>query len=388
MSVKTRALVYLITLLLFGGIAAFTILRDFSQTPYPPDISLEAFQPDPPGGIPQHMVWKPRYPVVDIHSHPQESGKTPDELVRIMDAAGVAVVADLDGDWGWTGHRLKRKLEEYGLKYPDRFIVMAKIDFGLYDRPDFVQEISTRLEKAAAWGVKGVKVWKNLGLMLRDAGGRLIPLDDSKLGPIWDKIGELGLPVIIHTADPVAFWQPVDRFNERYEELTEGGAWFDSYANGDYPSFEELMAQRENLLRQHPKTIFVGAHMAELGNDLQRLARLMDTFPNFYLEISDRLYELGRQPYSAREFFIKYQDRILFGIDLYPETHVYQVYYRFFETFDEYFDYPRHYFKHGRWKIYGISLPDSVLRKLYYLNAVRLFHLDRQKIESFFNTSN
>ncbi len=383
MSIGKRILLYLAILLVVGGIGAFHVLYDFATTPYPPDISLEAFQPDTPGKIPEHRVWKPKFPVIDIHSHPQESGHTADELVRIMDAVGVAAISDLDGNWGWEGERLKRKLEEYNLKYPGRFLVFTKIDFGRYDRPDFVEETCNRLEQSVKWGVKGVKIWKDLGMMIRDKNGRLIPLDDPRLDPIWDKIGELGIPVLMHTADPIAFWQPVDRFNERYEELTEGGSWFDSYAGGDYPSFETLMQQRENLIRKHPNTIFIGAHMAELGQNLAELARLLDTYPNFYVEISDRTYELGRQPYTARDFLIKYQDRILFGIDLYPEEHVYPVYYRFLETRDEYFDYPRHYFKHGRWKIYGVFLPDSVLQKIYYLNAVKLLHLNRAAIERF-----
>ena len=382
MNLMKRFLIYWGILLVIGGLAAYHVLTDFASTPYPPDMTLEVFHPETPGNIPEHRVWQPKYPVIDIHSHPQESGKTPDELIKIMDASGVRAIVDLDGHWGWTGHRIQRKLEEYNLKYPGRFILFTKIDFGRYKNPDFVEETLQRLEESVRWGVKGVKIWKNLGMMYRDANGKLIPLDDPRLDPIWEKIGELGIPVLIHTADPVAFWQPVDRFNERYEELTEGGSWFDSYANGDYPSFETLMKQRENLLRKHPNTIFIGAHMAELGHDLKRLGRMLDEFPNFYVDISDRAYELGRQPYTAREFFIQYQDRILFGIDLYPETHVYQDYYRFFQTEDEYFDYPRYYYKHGRWKIYGLNLPDSVLQKVYYLNAVKILQLDRKLIEN------
>ncbi|MDQ7054815.1 MAG: amidohydrolase family protein [candidate division KSB1 bacterium] len=247
MDLLKRFFVYLGILLVVGGAAAYHVLTDFASTPYPPDMTLEAFHPETPGNIPEHRVWQPKFPVIDVHSHPQESGKTPDELIKIMDASGVRAIVDLDGHWGWIGHRIKRKLEEYNLKYPGRFILFTKIDFGRYSNPDFVEETIQRLEQSVKWGVKGVKVWKNLGMMYRDASGKIIPLDDPRLDPIWDKIGELGIPVLIHTADPVAFWQPVDRFNERYEELTEGGSWFDSYANGDYPSFETLMQQRAKI---------------------------------------------------------------------------------------------------------------------------------------------
>ncbi len=293
-----------------------------------------------------------------------------------MDAAGVKAIVDLFGHWGVDGARLERILTAYRLKYPERFIVFTNIDLDKIEAPNDVAEECAKFERAVAMGVKGVKVWKDLGMMERDNTGQLVAIDDPRLDAIWDKIGELKIPVLIHSADPAAFWQPVDLFNERYEELVIGGGWLDSYANSNYPSQEALLSQRENLLKKHPNTIFIGAHMGEMANDLRALGQLFDQYSNFYVDISDRINELGRQPYTARDFFIKYQDRILFGIDLYPETHVYQAYYRFLETKDEYFDYPRHYFKHGRWKIYGIGLPDSVLEKVYYRNAARLLRLN------------
>jgi len=375
MSIKKRLLIYTGILGLLGIAVAIMILRDFATTPYPPDITLAAYAPQTPIAVHQHRIGKPKFPVIDIHSHPQQSKQTPDELVQIMDDAGVKAVVDLGGNWGWLGERLDKLIKGYRLKYADRFIIFTNIDFSKIDEPDFVAAETAKLERAVAMGVKGIKVWKDLGMMVRDKSGQLVAIDDPRLDEIWKKIGALKIPVLMHSADPVAFWQPVDRFNERYEELTIGGAWLNSYAGSAYPSRETLLAQRESLLKNHPETIFIGAHMGELGNNLRVLGELFDRYPNFYVDISARVNELGRQPYTARDFFIKHQDRLLFGIDLYPETEIYQAHYRFLETRDEYFDYPHHNFKFGRWKIYGMGLPDSVLEKVYYKNAVKLLGL-------------
>lgn len=376
MSLKKRLLIYIGILGLLGITVASLILRDFAATPFPSDLTLAAYDPHTTLAVPQHPIWRPKFPVIDLHSHTQQSKLTVDEIVRIMDDAGVKIVVDLGGNWGWDGERLDRHIKAYRLKYPERFIVFTNIDFYKIDEPNFIANELAKLERAVAMGAKGIKVWKNLGMMVQDSSGQFVAIDDPRLDAIWEKIGELKMPVLIHSADPAAFWQPVDRFNERYEELVIGGNWLDSYyGKPEFPTREAMFSQRENLLRKHPNTIFIGAHMGELGNDLRALGEVFDRHPNFYVDISARANELGRQPYTARDFFIKYQDRILFGIDLYPETHVYQEHYRFLETWDEYFDYPRHYFKHGRWKIYGIGLPDPVLEKVYYKNAVKLLRL-------------
>src|SRR5574341_590094 len=349
MSLTKRFLIYIGILGLLGIAVASMILRDFAATPFPPDLTLAAFDPHTTLVVPQHQIWRPKFPVIDIHSHPQQAEATIDELVQTMDEAGVKAIVDLFGHWGVDGARLERLLTGYRLKYPERFIVFTNIDLDKIDAPDDVAEECAKFERAVAMGVKGVKVWKDLGMLERDNAGQLVAIDDPRLDAIWDKIGELRIPVLIHSADPAALWQPVDRYNERYEEIAIGGGWRNSYANSGYPSREALLSQREGLLKKHSNTIFIGAHMGEMANDLRALGKLFDQYPNFYVDISDRINELGRQPYTARDFFIKYQDRILFGIDLYPETQVYQAYFRFLETKDEYFDYPRHYFKHGRW---------------------------------------
>lgn len=375
MTLKKRMLLYVTLLFIFGVGTLAIILWDFARTPLPPDITLAAFNPKTPATTKATMVWKPKFPVIDIHAHPQLQIFTANQLVSIMDEAGVRMISDLDTFWGRNGERLQALTTKYSLKHPDRFLLFFHFSLSGIDNEGYIEREINKLEQAAARGIKGIKVWKDLGMMRRDQSGQLIRLDDSRLDPIWEKIGELGLPVLIHTADPAAFWHPADRYNERYEELRVGGKWMDTYDKAGYPKLEELLVQRENLLRKHPNTIFIGAHMGELANNLKELGRLFDQYPNFYVDTSDRLGELGRQPYTARKFLIQYQDRILFGIDLYPEAHVYRDYYRFFETKDEYFDYPRHYFKHGRWKIYGVGLPDSVLAKIYYQNATRLLKL-------------
>lgn len=384
MSLGKRIVIYACVLLLLGGVAAFFVIRDFASTPFPPDISLAEFDPLPAAAFPRTHIWKPKYPVIDIHSHPRQSKLSTDNLLEIMDAAGVVMVVDLDGNWGREGERLERVLEDHRLKAGDRIITFVTLDIFRLGTPGFIEKEMAKLEKAAALGVRGVKIYKPFGLTWRDNTGKIIPIDDPRLDPIWEKIAALKLLVLIHSGNPAAFWRPLDRFNERYEELVSGSAVADNYyGKPDVPSHEAILQQRENLLRKHPGVTFIAAHMAGLGNDLQELSRLLDRYPNLYVDISDRLYEVGRQPYTARKFFIRYQDRLLFGIDLYPETSVYQDYYRILETRDEYIDYPRSYFKHGRWKVYGLNLPDDVLEKLYYRNAMTLLHLSTNLLSAF-----
>jgi len=376
MSIRTRLIVYPFVIVLVAGIGAYQVITDFKNKPFPLDLPLSQFDPATAAPLKETKVWKPKFPVIDIHSHPQQSRLTTDETIKRMNEADVRMVVDLEGSWGREGERFLKLKEQYDLKYKDRFVVFATLDLSRLGQPDYIQSEIKRLEQVAAWGAKGVKIFKQFGTNTKDSNGKLIPVDDERLAPVWDKIGELGFPVLIHTANPVSFWHPTDASNERYDELNMGGAWLESYyEKPGAVSYEDLLKQRENLIRRHPNTNFVAAHMAALGHNLKELGRLLNTYPNFYIDISDRTYELGRQPYTARAFFIKYQDRILFGTDLYPEADVYRVYYRFLETRDEYFDYPRHYYKHGRWKIYGLFLPDEVLQKVYNGNALRLLGL-------------
>jgi predicted TIM-barrel fold metal-dependent hydrolase len=218
-------------------------------------------------------------------------------------------------------------------------------------------------------GFCGIKFWKDFGLTLKGADGNLVRIDDERFAPIFDFCGEQGFPVMFHTADPTAFFQPIDAKNERYEELAAHPDW--GFSSSPV-SKRELLEQRNTVIRRHPKTTFVGAHCAESGEDLASLASLLDELPNLVIDFSARTPELGRQPYSARTLFLKYVDRIVFGTDLLPEVEMYRLYYRFLETADEYFEYPSHASRQGRWNIYGIFLPEDVLLKVYRENALKL----------------
>jgi predicted TIM-barrel fold metal-dependent hydrolase len=218
-------------------------------------------------------------------------------------------------------------------------------------------------------GAKGIKFWKDLGLSVRDGKGNLLRVDDQRLAPIFDKAAELGIPVMFHIADPDAFFMPVDGRNERFEELAAHPDW--SFYGAQF-SKTELLDQRDRVIARHPRTTFVAAHVAECGENLARATQLLENYPNVVLDISARASELGRQPYSSRALFLRFPDRILFGADLVPDESMYRLYFRFLETADEYFDYPSHASRQGRWQIHGIYLPDEVLRKVYRDNALRL----------------
>jgi predicted TIM-barrel fold metal-dependent hydrolase len=237
------------------------------------------------------------------------------------------------------------------------------------DFKDFVSVSLVRLERLVEHGAVGFKFWKDLGLSVRDASGELLRVDDERLAPVFDKAGELGIPVMVHIGDPEAFFLPIDANNERYEELAAHPDW--SFCGSKF-SKHDLLEQRDRVFQRHPKTTFVAAHVAENGEDLQRVSAMLDANPNVVIDISARASELGRQPYSARKFFLRFADRILFGADLVPDVEMYRLYYRFLETADEYFEYPTHASGQGRWNIYGLHLPEDVLRKVYRDNALRL----------------
>jgi predicted TIM-barrel fold metal-dependent hydrolase len=351
------------------------------------ELTLRDYAPRPMLRVPVNELMRPRFDVIDAHNHLGGGvlGGSPSfprwplqELLALMDDVGVRAIVDLDGGWG---NRLREELAYYQEPHPDRFIVFSGIDYDNFATdPSFGETEARRLRESVALGARGLKVWKTLGLRLRDPQGRLIPINDERLDPLWATAAELGVPILIHIADPVAFFQPLDRFNERWEELERHPDWhfYPTRPRGelkhpDFPSFEELMEQFEDLLTRHSGTTFIGAHVGCYAEDLGWVGRVMDKCPNFYADISARIAELGRQPYTAREFFIRHQDRILFGTDASPDVEVYRRYYRFLETRDEYFNYGgRETPGNGRWMIYGLDLPDDVLRKVYHDNAYRL----------------
>jgi predicted TIM-barrel fold metal-dependent hydrolase len=313
-----------------------------------------------------HLVPKAKYPVVDIHSHTGPTADTIERLIQEMDANGLQILVNLSG--GADPAQVKQKVDFIrASKYPDRFRVFANVNWDGAGGPGWAEKAVTDLEASVKHGAIGLKIAKNLGLRARKADGSRLKVDDPVLKPVWDLCARLDIPVIIHTAEPQEFFSPLDYQNERWLELA---LFADrrNYMPGS-PTFEDLQGERDRMFAANPKTRYIGAHFAYYGNHLQRAGALLDRLPNVVLEVAAVLYDFGRQPRASREFFIKYQDRILFGKDAYqPDEYPY--YWRVFETADEYFDYYRDY--HAFWKLYGMDLPDEVLKKLYYKNALRV----------------
>ena len=251
--------------------------------------------------------------------------------------------------------------------HPGRFVFFANVNFRGVGEPRWGERAAAQLEADVGAGAAGLKIFKNLGLSARDTDGNRIPVDDPRLDPVWAKAGELRIPVLIHSADPAEFWQPYDRFNERWLELTLRPRRLQP--PGRSAPFEQIIGEQHNLFRRHRNTSFIAAHLGWLGHDLTRLGSLLDEMPNMYVGLGAVLYELGRQPRFAKQWLIEYQDRVLMGKDSYNQEE-FHTYFRVFETADEYFDYYRRY--HAFWQMYGLDLPDEVLRKIYYKNALDL----------------
>ncbi len=344
-------------------------------------MQLEEFQPLSNLTVKKTYVKRSRFPVVDAHNHLDEEfgggwiRQPISKLLAVLDDVNVKVFIDLDGGWGEKV--LQNHLDKYKQKAPDRFKVFAGIPWQLWEAygNKFPEYASERLREQVRWGAEGLKIWKNLGLHVRDHEGSLVTVDDPRLDAIWDTAAELAIPVMIHTADPVAFFEPLDGQNERFEELTVHPDWHTP--SPPFPTFISLLTGLSNLVEKHPKNTFIGAHVGCFAENLLWVGKMLDRCPNYYIDISSRVPELGRQPYSSRKFFIKYADRILFGLDYGPEKSGYMQYFRFLETEDEYFSHiVADSVPQGRWQIYGIYLPDEVLRKVYYENASKIFGLD------------
>jgi predicted TIM-barrel fold metal-dependent hydrolase len=320
------------------------------------------------------IVETPAFPVVDVHNHLGDGAAhlTPQRVERYlaeMNAAGVRTVVNLDGG---RNNRLPETLKALDEAYPGRFLTFALLDFTGIDDDGWSAREVKRLEEGFRAGAKGLKFHKTLGLRYRYKDGRLMPVDDPKLDPIWELCARHGRPVMIHTGDPAAFFTPLDRFSERWHELNAHPEWL--FYGDRYPSRQVLFEQLNRTIARHPQTRFICAHCGNNAEDLAAVAKWLDTYPNMFIDIDARISELGRQPYSARRFLIKYQDRVMFGTDTTPNRDAFRIYYRFLETDDEYFDCAKSHHRQGFWMIYGVFLPKEVLAKLYHQNAERLLY--------------
>jgi hypothetical protein len=359
-----------------------------SQRPPGPNqpLALKDFEPKSMLHVEETRVARSRFPVIDFHTHvsPRPNSKRknvpPAEIVSTMDAVNLRTMVNLTGG---SGQDLATTIQNFDRAFPHRFVTMTEPTWTRASETGYAAWQGDEIGKAKAAGAVGLKILKTLGLYLRDGGptGPLVRVDDARFDPMWDACGRLGLPVAMHVGDPEAFFLPIDRFNERYEELNAHPDW--SFHGRDFPSFNEILSARDRVFAKHPKTTFVALHVGHWAENLKAVGEMLDKFPNVNVEMGARIGELGRQPRTSSRFFEKYQDRILFGTDAIPlgtETpqqvfgeDLYRIYYRFLETEDEYFDYaPARVPPQGRWRIYGLGLPEEILRKVYYENAERI----------------
>jgi predicted TIM-barrel fold metal-dependent hydrolase len=370
--------------------------QDEANPQHPLDIS--EFEPRSMLHVKETHVERARYPVVDVHTHLSWSAKVqngvslagerkflapPSYLLAVMDRRNIRALTNLTGGYG---NGLKEAIQKYDKAHPGRFYTFTEPTYSRLLEPDYPKIQAQAIADAHAAGARGLKILKTLGLFLRDniTSGKLVRIDDPRFDPMWDACGQLNMPVGIHVSDPLAFFTPTDRFNERFEELNNHPDW--SFHDHDFPSNAELIEARNRVFARHPKTTFLTLHVGNMAEDLESVGQNLDRYPNMYVDIAARIGELGRQPRTARRFFEKYQDRICFGTDAVPygdETpqqvygdQLYEIYFRFLETDDEYFDYaPAKIPPQGRWRIYGIHLPDGILRKVYNGNASRLLNI-------------
>ena len=365
-----------------------------------PPAPLELSRYEPRSMLQGHEshVERSRFPVIDFHTHISGSTQsergvelspdreylgTPQELLAVMERKNIRAMVNLTGGYD---NGLTEAVAKYDRAYPGRFYTFTEPSYSRFQEPNYPKTQARAIEQAHRDGARGLKILKTLGLYLREniTSGTLVRIDDARFDPMWDACGQLNMPVAIHISDPIAFFTPTDRFNERYEELNNHPDW--SFYGGDFPSNEDLIAARNRMIARHPNTQFVTVHVGNFSEDLKNVGENLDRFPNMSVDIAARIGELGRQPMTARKFFDKFQDRVLFGTDATPHgdefpqqvfnDQLYEIYYRFLETNDEYFDYaPAKIPPQGRWRIYGIDLPDSILRKVYSENAARLLQI-------------
>ncbi|MEP6584771.1 MAG: amidohydrolase family protein [Ginsengibacter sp.] len=342
-----------------------SFITSFGKCQSKPAMDFETYDPPSTLVVPQHIVTRAKFPFIDIHNH-QYSMSSQDlaGLVKIMDTLNLAVMNNLSGSYG---KNLEQSMHNIKATAPKRFTLFANINFDGIGENNWTENAVKQLEQDVKNGAAGLKIFKNLGLSVKDNKGNRVPVDDSRLDAIWKKCGELKIPVLIHTADPKPFWDPLDKNNERWLELvTRPGR---KRSNTDPAPWQQLIDEQHRIFKDNPGTTFIAAHFGWYANDLAKLASLLDDMPNVYVEFGAVIAELGRQPLAAGAFFKKYQDRILFGKDSW-EPQEYTTYFRVLETKDEYFPYHKKY--HAFWRMYGMGLPDEILKKVYYKNALRL----------------
>jgi predicted TIM-barrel fold metal-dependent hydrolase len=361
-------------------------------------LELSQYEPKSMLQVDEKHVERAKFPVIDFHTHISVSAKsekgvalspdrtylgTPQECLGVMDRKNIKTMVNLTGGYE---KGLAEAVGKYDRAYPGRFITFTEPSYSHFKEANYSQLQAQAIEQAHRDGARGLKILKTLGLYLREniTSGPLVKIDDPRFDPMWDACGQLNMPVAIHISDPAAFFTPTDRFNERYEELNNHPDW--SFYGADFPSNAELIEARNRMMARHPKTQFVTLHFGNFSENLQNVSENLDRFPNMHVDMAARIGELGRQPYTSKKFFDKYQDRILFATDATPHgdefpqqvfnDKLYEIYYRFLETEDEYFDYaPAKIPPQGRWRIYGISVSDQILRKVYNENAARLLQI-------------
>ena len=364
----------------------------------PTPLDLSQYEPKSMLQVHETHVERAKFPVIDFHTHISVSAKaekgvaispdrtylgTPQDCLAVMDRKNIKTMVNLTGGYE---KGLAEAVGKYDRAYPGRFITFTEPSYSHFKESNYPQLQAQAIEQAHRDGARGLKILKTLGLYLREniTSGPLVKIDDPRFDPMWDACGQLNMPVAIHISDPAAFFTPTDRFNERYEELNNHPDW--SFYGADFPSNAELIEARNRMMTKHPKTQFVTLHFGNFSENLQNVSENLDKFPNMHVDMAARIGELGRQPFTSKKFFDKYQDRILFATDATPHgdafpqqvfnDQLYEIYYRFLETEDEYFDYaPAKIPPQGRWRIYGINLSDQILRKVYNENAARLLQI-------------
>ncbi|MDQ8185597.1 amidohydrolase family protein [Pelagicoccus sp. SDUM812002] len=347
------------------ALAALSLLPNIVPDSAAQSLEWEAYDPPSSLVVPEHIVTRARFPFIDVHSHQwQMDSQNLTQLATEMDAMNMAIMVNLSGR---GGSRLKAMTDNVAQHYPNRFVVFTNLDFNNVDQADWKVRTLAQLQTDFENGAKGLKIFKGLGMSNTDTKGNRIAVDDPRLGPVWDKCGELGIPVLIHSADPKQFWLPQDEQNERWLELKTHPRR--KRSDTDPAPWAQIMSEQHRMFKAHPKTQFIAAHMGWHANDLDKLGQLLDEIPNMHVGIAAVIAELGRQPRAANRFFEKYQDRVLFGKDAYHPQE-FHTYFRVLETDDEYFPYYKRY--HAFWRMYGLDLPDEILKKLYYQNALNL----------------